>query len=161
MIPVPNTQCPIPNTQYPIPNTQNPTPYTLLPMTPSLYSVAIFVSDIDRAVAFYHETLGLPLRSRGSFGAELCEGDSRIGVHPAAHAEAKGMVGRHTGITLHVPDLLHHCGVLHDRGVRFVAEPTQQAWGIMAMVADPDGNVLALWEDKLPGDVENSGEGTP
>jgi predicted enzyme related to lactoylglutathione lyase len=128
---------------------------------PSLYSVAIFVTDIDRAVTFYHDTLGLPLRSRGSFGAELCEGDSRIGVHPAAHAEAKGMVGRHTGITLHVPDLLHHCGVLHERGVRFVAEPTQQAWGIMAMVADPDGNVLALWEDKLPGDVEDSGAGTP
>jgi len=34
--------------------------------------------------------------------------------------------------------------------VSFVTEPTQQTWGIMAMVADPDGNVLALWEDKLP-----------
>ena len=56
----------------------------------------------------------------------------------------------HTGITLYVPDLLHYCGVLHDRKVRFVAEPTQQAWGIMAMIADPDGNVLALWEDRLP-----------
>jgi hypothetical protein len=40
--------------------------------------------------------------------------------------------------------------VLHDRKVRFVAEPTQQSWGIMAMIADPDGNVLALWEDRLP-----------
>jgi hypothetical protein len=34
--------------------------------------------------------------------------------------------------------------------VRFVAEPTQQSWGIMAMVADPDGNIVALWEDRLP-----------
>jgi hypothetical protein len=49
-----------------------------------------------------------------------------------------------------VPDLLHYCGELHERGVSFVTEPTQQTWGIMAMVADPDGNVLALWEDKLP-----------
>ena len=49
-----------------------------------------------------------------------------------------------------MPDLLHYCGELHERGVRFVTEPTQQSWGIMAMVADPDGNVLALWEDQLP-----------
>jgi predicted enzyme related to lactoylglutathione lyase len=33
--------------------------------------------------------------------------------------------------------------------VTFKAEPTQQSFGIMAMVADPDGNVLALWEDNV------------
>jgi hypothetical protein len=49
-------------------------------------------------------------------------------------------VGRHTGITLFVTDLLHYCGDLHARGVRFITEPTQQPWGIMAMIADPDGN---------------------
>jgi hypothetical protein len=45
--------------------------------------------------------------------------------------------------------------VLHDRGVRFTTEPTQQSWGIMAMIADPDGNVLALWEDKTPDEEEH------
>jgi lactoylglutathione lyase len=119
-------------------------------MSPSLYSVAIFVNDIGRAIEFYRDTLGLPLTKQGSFGAELLEGETHIGVHPAIHPEAKSLVGRHTGITLFVPDLLHVCGVLHDRGVRFITEPTQQSWGIMAMVADPDGNMLALWEDKLP-----------
>lgn len=77
-------------------------------------------------------------------------------MHPAVHADARALAGRHTGITLHVPDLLHYCGELHGRGVRFVAEPTQQAWGIMAMVADPDGNVLALWEDHLPETTERA-----
>jgi lactoylglutathione lyase len=119
-------------------------------ITPSLYSVAIFVSQVDRAVEFYRDTLGLPLLKHGSFGAEFLDGDTHLGVHPAVHPESKALVGRHTGITLFVPDLLHYCGVLHDRGVRFVTEPTQQPWGIMAMVADPDGNMLALWEDKLP-----------
>jgi predicted enzyme related to lactoylglutathione lyase len=119
-------------------------------ISPSLYSVAIFVHDIGRAVEFYRDTLGLPLTKQGSFGAEFLEGETHVGVHPAIHAEAKSLVGRHTGITLFVPDLLHYCGVLHDRGVRFITEPTQQSWGIMAMVADPDGNMLALWEDKAP-----------
>jgi lactoylglutathione lyase len=119
-------------------------------ITPSLYSVAIFVSRIDRAVEFYRDTLGLPMVKHGSFGAEFLDGDTHLGIHPAVHPDAKALVGRHTGITLFVPDLLHYCGVLHDRGVSFVTEPTQQPWGIMAMVADPDGNMLALWEDKLP-----------
>ena len=60
-----------------------------------------------------------------------------------------------------MPDLLHYCGVLHERGVRFVAEPTQQSWGIMAMVADPDGNVLALWEDRLPRDARRARSARP
>jgi lactoylglutathione lyase len=119
-------------------------------MVPTLYSIAIFVHDIDRAVEFYRDTLGLPMTKHGSFGAEFLEGDTHVGVHPAVHPQAKALVGRHTGITLFVPDLLHYCGVLHDRGVRFLTEPTQQAWGIMAMISDPDGNVLALWEDKMP-----------
>jgi lactoylglutathione lyase len=125
------------------------------PVVPTLYSVAIFVHDIGRAVEFYRDTLGLPMTKQGSFGAEFLDGDTHVGVHPAVHAEAKALVGRHTGITLFVPGLLHYCGVLHDRGVRFIAEPTQQSWGIMAMIADPDGNALALWEDKMPDTEEH------
>ena len=118
--------------------------------SPSMYSVAIFVHDIGRAVEFYRDRLELPLAKQGAFGAEFFQEGTRIGVHPAVHSDAKGLVGRHTGITLHVPELLHFCGELHERGVRFVTEPTEQTWGIMAMVADPDGNVLALWEDRVP-----------
>lgn len=121
-------------------------------MHPSLYSVAIFVNDIERALAFYGTTLGLPLEQSGSFGGEFFDAGTHLSVHPAQHPDAKALVGRHTGITLRIPGLLHFCGLLHDRGVVFVAEPTQQAWGIMAMIRDPDGNILALWEDKLPED---------
>lgn len=120
------------------------------PPAPSLYGIAVFVNDIAQATEFYRDTLGLPVTKQGSFGLELFEGPTHVGIHPAVHPDARKLVGRHTGITLYVPDLLHYCGVLHDRRVRFVAEPTQQSWGIMAMIADPDGNVLALWEDRLP-----------
>jgi catechol 2,3-dioxygenase-like lactoylglutathione lyase family enzyme len=120
------------------------------PSAPSLYGIAIFVSDIARATEFYRDTLGLPVTKEGSFGLELFEGPAHVGIHPAVHADARKLVGRHTGITLYVPDLLHYCGVLHDRRVRFLSEPTQQSWGIMARIADPDGNVIALWEDRPP-----------
>jgi lactoylglutathione lyase len=116
----------------------------------SLYSVAVFVTDIERAKAFYRDQLGLPMTKEGSFGAEFLEGDTHLGVHPAVHPDAKALVGRHSGVTFYVPDLLEYCEQLSGRGVRFLAEPTQQAWGIMAMIADPDGNVFALWEDRVP-----------
>ncbi len=115
-----------------------------------MYSVAVFVTDIDRAIAFYRDDLGLTLTKQGSFGAEFLEQEPHLGVHPAIHPDAKALVGRHTGITFHVPDLLDFCARLHERNVRVIAEPTQQTWGIMAMIADPDGNVFALWEDRLP-----------
>jgi len=118
--------------------------------TPKLYSVAVFVSDMDRALLFYRDHLALPLLRQGSFGAEFLDGETRLGVHPAVHPNALAMVGRDTGVTLHVEDLLAYCERLHERGVRFITEPTQQGFGIMALVADPDGNVLALWEDKPP-----------
>src|SRR5688500_17361929 len=56
-------------------------------LSPSLYSVAIFVNDIARAVEFYRDTLGLPMTKQGSFGAEFLEGETHVGVHPAMHPE--------------------------------------------------------------------------
>ena len=58
-------------------------------MTPQLYSIAVFVTDIDRAIDFYQNTLGLPLNRRGSFGGEFLENEPHLGVHPAVHPEAE------------------------------------------------------------------------
>lgn len=119
---------------------------------PELHSIAIFVTNIDRAISFYRDDLELPLIREGTFGAEFLEGPTHIGVHPAVHPDARELVGRHTGITLHVSGILDYCERLHQRGVRFLAEPTRQAFGVMAMVADPDNNVLALWDEQVPGE---------
>lgn len=116
-------------------------------MPPSLYSAAIFVSDIERAIAFYRDTLKLPLAKTGTFGAEFFSEGTRLGVHPASHPNALAMVGRETGLVLHIPNILDYCSDLLDAGVTFISEPTRQAWGIMALIADPDGNRIALWEE--------------
>jgi lactoylglutathione lyase len=125
-------------------------------MTPTLHSIAIFVTDLERARLFYEDQLGLPVNKAGSFGFEFLDRPPYVGVHPAQHPDALAMVGRHTGLTFDVPDLLDFCSRLGEQGVRFVAEPTQQGFGIMAMVADPDGNVIALWEDNVSTPVERA-----
>lgn len=118
-------------------------------MTPDLHSIAVFVTDLERARAFYEDALGLPLVAKGSFGFQFLERAPHLSVHPAEHPNARAMVGRETGLTFRVADLLELCNRLGERGVPFLTEPTQQGFGIMAMVADPDGNVLALWEDNV------------
>jgi predicted enzyme related to lactoylglutathione lyase len=118
-------------------------------MSLALQSIAVFVTDIDRARVFYEEALGLPLSARGSFGLQFGEEAPFLTVHPAEHPAARGMVGRETGITMRSTGLLDLCSMLGERGVNFVNEPTQQGFGIMAMVTDPDGNVIALWEDNV------------
>ena len=118
-------------------------------MTTTLQAIAIFVTDIDRARGFYVDQLGLPLHTSGTFGLELLDVPPHIGVHPAEHPDAKEMVGRHTGITLRVAGLLEVFGRLAEAGVTVVVPPAQQSFGLMTLVADPDGNVLALWEDNV------------
>ncbi len=117
---------------------------------PTLHSIAVFSLDIARAVNFYRDILRLPLIRQGSFGAEFLEERPHLSVHPAVHPDAKKLVGRDTGLTFYVPGLVHFCGELHEKGVRFITEPTRQSWGVMAMITDPDGNVMALWDDKVP-----------
>jgi predicted enzyme related to lactoylglutathione lyase len=118
-------------------------------MTSHLHSIAIFVTDLERARAFYEDALGLPLAAKGSFGFQFGEHPPFLGVHPAAHDGAKAMVGRETGLTLRVSDLVGLRSDLTARGISLLTEPVQQGFGMMAMVSDPDGNVLALWEDNV------------
>jgi lactoylglutathione lyase len=109
----------------------------------------IYVSDLGRAVDFYHDVLGLPLLFRADqFSyARLDAGAIDLGlaaVDPAASNFA-GMVGRHTGIGLAVPDIDEAYEQLSAKGVAFPMVPSTQPWGERpALLADPDGNVLYL-----------------
>ncbi len=110
--------------------------------------VNLFVSDLDRSVEFYAKKLGLALEfSDSEHGyASLSAGPVRLGL--ALPGPDQGdLLGRHTGIGLAVEDLVAEHARLVDLGVDFAMEPTKQPWGgFMALVADPDGNLLYLDE---------------
>ena len=69
---------------------------------PHIYSVAVFVTDIDRALLFYRDHLGLPLLHQGSFGAEFLEGRDPTRRPSRRAPQRLVLVGRETGITFHV-----------------------------------------------------------
>lgn len=110
--------------------------------------VNVFVSDLDRAVAFYQATLNLELQhASAEHGyAALSAGAVRLGLAVPGPDDA-ALVGRHTGVGLAVVDLEAEHAQLVGLGVAFAMPPTRQPWGgFMALVADPDGNVFYLDE---------------
>jgi predicted enzyme related to lactoylglutathione lyase len=110
--------------------------------------VQIFVSDMDRAVEFYAETLGIGLRNRSPEFPEFVELATEGTVLALnSEPERKDVVGRFTGITMTVPDVEGAYASLLDKGVRFSAPPSRQPWGgTMTSLFDPDGNEVSLLE---------------
>lgn len=109
--------------------------------------VNLFVSDLDRALGFYRDALGLAVsRADSEHGyASVQAGPITIGL--ALPGDVEGLVGRHTGIGLVVDDLEAEHARLVELGVSFSMPPSRQPWGgFMALVDDPDGNVLYLDE---------------
>jgi predicted enzyme related to lactoylglutathione lyase len=118
-------------------------------LEPRLWYVNVFVSDFERAVGFFQETLGLALQfADEKFGyASFAPGGVRFGVArvDADSPEQRALVGRQTGVGFGVPDLQAAHAELEAKGVRFTMAPTKQPWGgFMATFADPDGNVFYL-----------------
>ena len=113
--------------------------------------VNIFISDFDRALAFYQGTLGLPLLTQDeTFGYASFASE---GVSIAfARSDDPALTGRHTGIGWVVEDLDQAFDALIAAGVEFDMPPTRQPWGgYMAMFKDPDGNLYYL--DQVPAEA--------
>ena len=111
--------------------------------------VQVFVSDMDRAVDFYENSLGIGVRNRSPEFPEFVElaTEGTILALNSVGDEGKQLVGRNTGITLAVPDVEAAHRSLSAKGVRFSRPPARQPWGgLMTSFFDPDGNEISLLE---------------
>ena len=108
--------------------------------------VNVTVSDVDRAVVFFRDTVGLPLNfADAEFGyASFANAGASFAVVQAPEGEE---VGRHTGIGFTVENLDAAHASLVEKEVVFTRPPTREPWGgYMAIFADPDGNTYYLDE---------------
>lgn len=113
----------------------------------TMKNIVVFVTDLARAKAFYTGQLGLPLAGETQMLLEFFPASgTTLGIALALQDEARKLVGRHTGITLQVKGLEKLCETMQTGGVTFVEPLEVSPWGKMAVIADPDGNQLALVE---------------
>ena len=114
----------------------------------------IAVKDLDRARAFYEETLGLTtIDTLGDEVVSMKSGDTKIDVYRSEFAGSN----KATALTFNVDDIATEVTNLKDKGVMFEhydkmdgltlngdvyeGEGMKTAW-----FKDPDGNILSLIE---------------
>jgi predicted enzyme related to lactoylglutathione lyase len=102
----------------------------------------LWVSEMERACAFYKSALGLGEAYRSADWSELRFGDATI----ALHRGGPRVVHQHTGIGFEVDDLAEACDTVTAAGGKVVAGPSDRAAeGIrVADCADTEGNRFSL-----------------
>ena len=115
-----------------------------------LWLTMIRVSDMDRALKFYNETLGLQiaLDARMFNHAEVgpAEPLAKIGLYATGK---KSKRKKRTGIVFDTDDIYTLYSNLKKKGVKFTMKPTKMEWGgIVADFLDFDNNVLEVVQDE-------------
>jgi catechol 2,3-dioxygenase-like lactoylglutathione lyase family enzyme len=110
--------------------------------------VRIFVTDLERARAFYRDVLELAEMDVDDGHALLDCGGISVLLEVASPYDpgTAGLVGRLLGVSFAVDGDIHDVHHrLASRGVIFEGVPERQPWGgTLAFPRDPDGNILTL-----------------
>ena len=94
-----------------------------------------FVADMDRAVAFYRDTLSLPLKFASPEWTEFATGETTLALHPASAENPAGST--HLGFGTSDVRAFHQA--IGARGVRFTKLPEPMHGMTLAEFVDPDG----------------------
>ena len=111
-------------------------------------NVTVMVSDLERAVKFYVETLGLKLQyeAPGQWAQVEAPGLT-IGLHPAGEDTPQPGKSDSLSIGFEVEDIAAAAETLEARGIVFAPIVDEKATKL-AFFNDPDGNPLYLAEVK-------------
>ena len=114
-----------------------------------LWLAMIAVSDMDKAIEFYHNTLGLPIaldaRAFNHIEVGPDEPLAKIGLHLT---EKKFDERNPTGVVFDTDDIYALSERLKEQGVVFTQEPAKMPWGsIVANFLDPFNNELEVVQD--------------
>lgn len=113
--------------------------------------VGIPTRDLEAAVRFYGETLGLPrtVYRPERHVAEFAAGNLTLNI---LNAEARGLAHNtvQNAIALHVDDVPAARATLESRGVAFAGDTFDTGVCHMAFFHDPDGNALMLHHRYAP-----------
>ena len=110
-------------------------------MDAKLTHVIAFVADMDRAVRFYRDVVGLALKFQSPGWSEFSTGETTLALHPASDKNPAGKV--ELGFT--VPDIQQFHHDMSGKGVQFAMPPTQQDFGgVLAEFLDSEGAQISV-----------------
>lgn len=118
-----------------------------------IQDIYLNVSDMDRAVSFYRDVLGLKITEQDQYWTAMGVGGVRIGLHwsegadiPFVPRNAHGAFAGAT-LTLRSSDLDADTQRLKNSGTTILGQ-SDEHWGRLTVFEDPDGNVLKLMEQR-------------
>jgi len=105
-----------------------------------------FVADMNRAVRFYRDVLGLQLKFESPGWSEFVTGETKLALHPASEkklalhpASEKNPAGA-VELGFRVPDIQKFYLEMRAKGVNFSMPPTKQDFGgLLAQFVDSEG----------------------
>jgi predicted enzyme related to lactoylglutathione lyase len=110
-------------------------------MSVKLNYVIKFVADMDRAVKFYRDTLGLPLKFQSPGWTEFATGQTTLALHPASAVNAPGAV--EVGFGVDNLEAFHQ--EMLAKGVEFPMPPKEQDFGgKLAQFIDSEGGKVSV-----------------
>ncbi|MBA2395918.1 MAG: VOC family protein [Ktedonobacteraceae bacterium] len=109
----------------------------------------VYVSDMDRSLAFYRDILGLPLKFTSPGWTEFSTGTTTIALHTTPASKPADQPGRTPAgvaqLGFMVDDLQSAYETLKAQDIAFVLPPQKQSSGvILAVLRDPDGLGITL-----------------
>jgi catechol 2,3-dioxygenase-like lactoylglutathione lyase family enzyme len=118
-------------------------------LPPKIDHILLEVADLEKSIAFYHDFLGLEIKSQSRIFAMLQSGNVGLflsSTHWDWDQKRPANARPGWGMYLHfeVADVAAAVERARKAGYRIAQEPQKYSWGTEAFIADPDGYVLAL-----------------
>lgn len=112
--------------------------------------VVVFVSDMDKSIAFYRDVLGFPVKHQSYKWTEFGTEGTTLALHLAdvvepLHTHAIIPAG-HCQIGLTISDLDAFHAEMVGKGVKCLQPPKKEDFGRLAIYADPDGLSFSVVE---------------
>ena len=110
-------------------------------------AVILLVSNMEKSMRFYRDTLGIPIKTKSKDWTEFFNKDTVLALHPAKKKN-KMKTGSGMLVGFEVSDLDATVKKLKEKRVKFFKKPKQEPFGKHAIIRDPDGHLVSIAEIK-------------
>ena len=125
-------------------------------------NIILEVKDLDTSIKFYHDILGMPIKNERRNWVDLGQqSGGTLSLHPASITTSHTSTSKENGILigLTVGDLNSAIDELSDAKIEIFREIQERQAGKNAVILDPDGYMISLFEPDFSENKEKQTSG--